>query len=288
MRNLKIYIFGAAGFLGSKCAEYFRSLGYTVLDQRVDITDRNALRVAFNSSRPDVAINLTGPPVYPTIDWCEDNQAQSVDMLVLAPIAFTLTALEFGIYPIQITSGCVYTGGPEHEFTEEDAPNFFGSLYSRLRIAGQIALADLPVLQARIRMPCSVTSHPRNFFDKIISYKKLISIPNSLTLVEDLWPALDKLIALRPTGILNLTNEGYVEHYQILEAYKKYINPDHTYEPISLEQLQGPGGITKAKRSNCVLSVKKAQNMGINMPAINNERLKEIMEKYKLSLKNFS
>ena len=123
-----------------------------------------------------------------------------------------------------------------------------------------------------------------NFINKIASYKKVISIPNSVTLIEDLWPTIEKLIEVRPTGILNLTNEGYVEHKAILSAYKKFVDPNHTYTKITLAELEGPGGITKAKRSNCILSTRKAESLGISMPKIDDAKIAEVMKKFKASL----
>lgn len=278
----KIYILGAFGYLGGQCSTYFRSRGYEVLNEKVDITDLPSTIKAFQKYRPDAAINLTGPPANPTIDWCEDNKEETIKMIVSAPINFAVAAAQTGAYPIQITSGCVYNGGVERTFTEDDEPNFFGSFYSRMRVVGQKALAELPVLQARIRMPISCIPHPRNTVTKIISYKKLISLPNSVTFLDDLWPAIERTIDTRPIGILNLTNDGYITHEQIINAYRKVINPNHNYEKISLEQLEEE--ITKSKRSNCILGMKKAKSLGIYMPGLTNERLNEIMEKYKTNL----
>lgn len=288
MKNTKkpsVYILGASGFLGSECAKYLHSQGYQVLTNRIDISNSGLLRKNFKLDKPDVVINLAGVRAYPTIDWCEDHKEETVAINVAGAMDAMLAALEAGAYPIQISSGCIYSGGPERLFTEEDEPNFYGSFYSRMRIVLQKSLAELPVLCARIRMPISVTSHPRNLINKITSYPRVISIPNSVTLIEDLWPALERLIEIRATGILNLTNEGYVEHDQILRAYKEFVDPSHTYERITLEQFEGPGGIAKAKRSNCVLSVEKAKSLGISMPALDKVRLKEIMERYKQSIK---
>src|SRR3989344_347433 len=219
----KIYILGASGFLGGRAAEYFSSHDYEVFTDRIDITDLPALKEGFAKTRPDVVINFAGARAYPTVDWCEDHKIETVQANVIGAVNTMTAALESGAYPIQIASGCLYSGGPDKLFTEEDEPNFYGSFYSRMRIVMQKALVELPVLQARIRMPLSMYSHPRNFFDKIVSYPKVISIPNSVTLIEDLYPALEKLIKIKPTGILNLTNEGYVEHKNILEAYKKIV-----------------------------------------------------------------
>ncbi len=283
-KKTKVYVLGASGFLGGLCAQYFRHQGVEVVADRVDVTDFTALRTVFKKHRPDAVINFAGAKAYPTIDWCEDHKEETVRINVSGAINAMTAALEAGCYPIQISSGCIYSCGPEKQFTEEDAPNFFGSFYSRMRIVLQNALAELPVLSVRIRMPMSMTSHPRNIIDKIVAYKKVISIPNSVTLIEDLWPALKLLLEKKPLGVLNLTNEGYVEHKKILEAYKKIVDPKHVYELINLEQLEGPGGITKAKRSNCVLSIEKAKRLGISMPALEENKMMEIMGAYKMSL----
>ena len=282
MEILKIFVLGASGFLGSRFIAHMAHKKTELITNRVEITDYSKLLDSFKKHKPDVVINFAGVRAYPTIDWCEDNKKETVAVNVNGAINVMLAALEVDAYPIQISSGCVYSGGPEHAFTEEDAPNFEGSFYSRMRIVLQKALAELPILYTRIRLPVSCYYHPRNTLTKIISYKQVISIPNSVTLVEDLMPALEKLIQVRPTGILNLTNEGYVEHKDLLEAYKKYANPNHNYSLITLEELENQ--IVKAKRSNCILSVTKARSLGVNMPALNKERLKEIMIKYKKSL----
>lgn len=280
----KIFILGASGFLGSKCAEYFKSRDYRVVTDRIDITDWKCLRNSFNLFRPDIVVNFAGVRAYPTIDWCEDHKEETVAVNVGGAINAMLAALEVGAYPIQISSGCIYSGGPKIIFTEEDEPNFYGSFYSRMRIVLQKALTELPVLYARIRMPMTCFPHPRNFITKIASYRKVISIPNSVTLIEDLWPALEKLMKICPVGVLNLTNEGYIEHGQILKAYRDIVDSHHNFELITLDQLEGPGGITKAKRSNCVLSIAKAKSLGIDMPVLTADRLKEIMRKYKANL----
>lgn len=276
---MTFYILGAGGFLGSGLAAYLTSQGHVVLTERIDLTDVSMLRNAFHETTPDVVVNCAGVRAYPNIDWCEAHKEETVRTNVVGAVNAMLAALEAGAYPIQISSGCIYSGGPEQAFTEQDPPNFFGSFYSRMRIVMQDALKELPVLQARIRMPLSRTPHARNLINKIVSYPHVISVPNSATLVEDLWPALERLAASKPIGILNLTNEGYLENRDILDLYKKVVDPSHHYALIPLSELP-----TKAGRSNCVLSVEKAKSLGIHLPEINAARLEEIMFDFKRAL----
>ncbi len=126
------------------------------------------------------------------------------------------------------------------------------------------------------------SSAGNHLINKIVSYKKVISRPNSVTLVEDLYPALEVLIGTKTLGILNVTNAGYVTHGDILTAYRKIVDPEHTYEAISLEELEN--NITKAKRSNCILSNKKALSLDIKLPALDKDRLHKILTTYKETL----
>ena len=275
------YIVGATGFMGSGMVKYLNSIGQTVYTERIDVTDLVTLKNKFNELRPDVVINFAGVKAHPNIDWCEDHKQETVAVNVAGAINVMLASIESGAYPIQITSGCIYEGGVDKRFTEEDEPNFTGSFYSRMRIVLQKALEELPVLQVRIRMPVSSFPNSRNLINKIIGYDKVISVPNSVTLVEDMYEALFKLSQTKPIGILNLVNDGVLEHKQILSAYKKVVNPNHNYTEISLEELHGKGGITKAKRSNCLLSNEKAKSLGIEMPEIDSKKLEEIMQNFK-------
>lgn len=281
---MKIYVLGSTGFLGGKTTEYMKSRGHEVITDRVDLTDLIGLKKRFDEVKPDAVINFAGVRAYPTIDWCEDNKEETVAVNVGGALNFALASITAGAYPIMICSGCVYTGGTDRQFSEEDEPNFFGSFYSRMRHAMQIALKELPVLQVRIRMPISMYPHPRNFITKIASYQKVINIPNSMTLIEDMLPALEILLEKKPFGILNLTNDGYVQHKDVLAAYKEIVDPNHSYIPISLDELQGKGGITKSERSNCVLDTRKCKELGISMPELNYERLLEVMKVYKAGM----
>lgn len=272
---MKIYILGASGFMGSGMTEYLEDRGHTVFTERVDVADLPKLREVFSKTKPDVVINFAGVRAYPNIDWCEDHKQETVAVNVSGAINAMLSAIEVGAHPIQISSGCVYSGDVNQVFTEEDIPNFHGSFYSRMRIVLESTLKELPVLYLRLRMPISYKSNPRNTINKIISYTRVISVPNSVTLVEDMYPAIEHLMNKKVLGVLNLTNEGYLTHGQILNAYKKYVKPDHNFELITPEELEK--SVTKTGRSNCVLSMKKAKSLGVSMPEIDEKKLEEIV-----------
>lgn len=288
MKKKTVVIFGASGYLGSSCVEFFKGRkDYEILQcpahNHVNVSNAHNLLRFFDSVKPDIAINLTGAPAYPTIDWCETHKEATVAANVVGPEVFATICIERGIFPVQIASGCIYEGGTNKRFTEEHVPNFTGSFYSRMRIAMEMALKELPVLILRIRMPLSTHPHPRNYINKIASYKKVISVANSVTLIEDLWPAMEKLIKAKKTGIFNMTNTGYITNNMLLAWYKAHVNPKHKFNLITPQGLRR----TKVKtgRSNCVLSTMKAKAAGAELPELTMYRLDQIMREYKNNLK---
>ena len=85
----------------------------------------------------------------------------------------------------------------------------------------------------------------------ITSYKKILNIPNSVTVLPELLPVLLKLMKKRHTGTINLVNHGCVEHTQILEAYKEAVDPTIDYELIDENDQSEFATKLRSSRSNC-------------------------------------
>ena len=54
-------------------------------------------------------------------------------------------------------------------------------------------------------------------------------------------------------GTINLTNPGTISHNEILELYKKYVNPEFTWKNFSIEEQTK---ILTCDRSNNLLDTK--------------------------------
>lgn len=110
------------------------------------------------------------------------------------------------------------------------------------------------VLNVRIRFPISSETHPHNAITKLVSYKKILSSPNSVTVLPDLLPALLKMMKIRYTGTINFVNHGCTEHTEILKAYKKIVDPSHKYELIGENDCSELAQKLRSSRCNCYLS----------------------------------
>ena len=90
------------------------------------------------------------------------------------------------------------------------------------------------VLQLRLRMPIDDNLlNTRNFIYKIANYDRVVDVPNSMTVLNELLPlAIDG--ALRKlTDIYNFTNPGVISHNEVLQLYKEYCDPDFTWQNFS-------------------------------------------------------
>ncbi|VVB78727.1 RmlD substrate binding domain protein [uncultured archaeon] len=258
-------VFGA-GFLGRRIAEQF---DYRLVSkEEINPLNLTALQSFLDREKSSIVINAIGKTGRPNIDWCETHKEETLESNVTVPINLSAECSKRGIYFVHIGSGCIYSGFPEHGFTEKDTPNFYGpQFYAKTKIISELALAELPGLILRIRMPIDNRSHDRNLIDKLRKYSCLISEPNSMTTVPHALNIIKSLIERRKQGIYNLVNPGMISASDIMSMYKTIVDPSHNFSLMSLNELDSK---TLGKRSNCYLSTAKLASEGLELPEIHN------------------
>ncbi len=275
----KVLLLGSTGFIGSFLKEGLKKAGLSVAGPRVEVRDLSAIQKAIEAEKPDVVINATGKTGTPNVDWCETHAEETMSVNVGGSINVATAAAEKNLYAVQLASGCIYEGAPEGGYTEEDEPNYFGSVYSRSRLLSEKALKEFKnVLQLRIRIPILGRSHPKNLIDKLKKYPSMINRPNSCTVIEDFVPAAIEMIKRRLTGVYNMTNVGAMDHLGIMGLYQKIVDP--AFVPHRMPEAEEKK--LCERRSNCVLSVEKREELGIHMPPLQTS-LARVLEEYRKS-----
>jgi hypothetical protein len=118
----------------------------------------------------------------------------------------------------------------------------------------------------------------RGFVGKIIHYQKVVNVPNSLCILDELLPIAVDMTFREIKGNFNFVNPGTLSHNQVLELYKKHIDPSFTYENFSLEEQ---AIILKAPRANAELSAAKLLALYPTIQPIN-----DALEALFISIKN--
>ncbi|NBW06538.1 MAG: NAD-dependent epimerase/dehydratase family protein [Caulobacteraceae bacterium] len=272
---MKTLIFGK-GMLGRRIADY---LPGSVLSSE-DITDPIAITWEIMRHQPDAVINAAGKTGRPNVDWCEEHREETYRSNVVGPLALAEVCAHKNLYLLHMGSGCIFYGrSPDPVgWREEDYANPV-SFYARTKYSADLILSKLPNISiVRIRMPIDSLPGSRNLIDKLVQYKKIVSADNSVTVVEDLLKVIEGVVSQRATGIFHATNPGVMRHENLLGLYKQYVDPSHTCEFTTPEDLLREGLITK-ERSNCILSSRRLEELGLGMRHIS-VALPDVVKKY--------
>lgn len=281
---MKVLVYGN-GWLGNLIAKHF--------DGSVschDILDTEVVGHELRDVRPDVVINAAGKCGTPNIDWCEEPPEHS--RLTLYSNAYGPVVLyhmvegvakhiQRDMFFVHLSSGCLWEWGTNvTEIREPDPPSY----YSWTKAEGEKRLPKDRCLILRLRMPLSGKPHPRNLITKVAKYGEVLNTQNSVTVVEDFLPALEKLITKHATGVYNVVNPGAVSPADIMRWYKEIVDQNHTFKVTTVESLK-ERGIIKAGRSNVTLDTSKLNRMGIELPEVEG-RIKECLAIYAQKLKD--
>lgn len=271
MKKNKILIFGP-GFIGEKLC---RALGANISKKRIvgfkDADDE------VEKYSPKIIINCIGHTGQKNVDGCELEKDKTLSSNVFVPLILAEVALRRNIKLVHVSSGCIYHFDYKKDkpITEEEPPDFFDLFYSRSKIYAEEALKALSsqfnILIVRIRIPLDNRPHSRNILTKLINYKKVIELANSVTYIPDFIKALKHLLKIDAKGIYNVVNKGGLKYSELLSVYKKYV-PNFEYKVINHRNLN-------LVRTNLILSTTKLEKTGFKVRPIK-EVFEECVKEY--------
>ncbi len=274
---MKILIFGN-GYIGNRCKDVW---GDEAIVSDIHVHSKHDALDEIRKHQPDVVLNAAGIKGKPNVDWCEDHQLETIEGNTLMPILLAQACQEAGVYLLHMGSGCIFYGDsphPDRAWCEDD----FGNprpVYSRTKWAADLVLSTLPnVGIARIRMPIDWKPAPGNLIDKLSTYPKIIDVENSVTIIDDMIAVFHQLLQKKATGIFHVTNLGTMKHKELMALYKELVDPNHTCEWISNDDLVKQGLAKKTRSNNFLASTRLAQ-FDITMRPVQ-EALRDTMKKY--------
>ena len=276
---MKILIIGK-GYLGNRCHESWDDSILTdkIIENVQDVVD------LIEEYKPDCILNAAGIVGKPNVDWCETNQLETIKGNTILPIIIAEACQKKNIYLLHIGTGCIFYGDSPKEggWQENDYANPI-AVYTRSKYAADLVLSSLDNIGlGRIRMPIDSKPHPANLIDKLIAYKQIVDVENSVTIVEDMINAFYKLLEKRSNGIFHVVNPGSIRHKEIIEMYHELVDDKHSNEWITAEELV-ESGLAHKKRSNNIMKSENLNKLGIKMRPIK-EALRVTLKKYRENL----
>ena len=259
--STKILILGR-GYMGHRLQE---GLSCSVTEQRINSL-ADAQKVLADH-KPKILINAIGFTGGGSVDGCESNLEKTIFANAFVPLLLAEACLRRHVKLVHISSGCIYHFDykrGQRPITEMQTPDYFDLYYSRTKIYSEQPLVNLSraynILITRIRIPLDDRPHPKNILSKLIQYKRVIDIPNSVTYVPDFIAALKHLLKSDARDLYNVVNKGTLRYPQLLKRYQKHV-PEFQFETISYQSL-------KMNRTNLALSCRKLESSGFKMRPI--------------------
>lgn len=271
-----IVVFGSNGWIGTKVYNLLVNMNATVYKAVSRADDTVAVEkeiVSLGNVTHVMSFIGRTHGVYEgetigTIDYLEKpgKLVENIRDNLFSPITLAEICKKYNIHFTYLGTGCIFDYDETHPFgqvdtgfREKDLPNFFGSSYSIVKgYTDRLmqALYNTSTLNVRIRMPITDEINARNFITKITNYSHICSIPNSMTVLNELLPALIQMALNNQVGTVNLTNPGLISHNEILEMYREIVDPYFVWENFSIEDQNS---VLASKRSNNCLNTEKLE-----------------------------
>lgn len=277
---MKVLLYGYNGWIGTQVCKLLSEMNINFIKGDVRAENIEELEKELREVEPTHVMSFIGrthgkidDQEFTTIDYLEQKGKikENVRDNLYSPMVLAILSNKYKYHYTYLGTGCIFEYDSLHPFGEEikgfkenSVPNFFGSAYSIVKGYTDRLMYLFPnVLNVRIRMPITTDLSSRNFITKITNYKKICSIPNSMTVLPELLPLmLDMSLYKNLTGTINLTNPGLISHNEILEMYKEIVNPSFVWELFTIKEQSK---ILDAGRSNNYLDTSKLKYLYPNV-----------------------
>ncbi len=304
-----ILLLGSTGYVGHCFETYFKTRGLpvvTVSRAREDYTEPRVLKQLLKEHRPDFLINAAGFAGRPTVDACEQARAETLTANTVFPLRLAEACAEASIPWGHVSSGCIYQGakgvdasGNSVGFREDDPPNFTFHTGDCSFYSGTKAMAEEYLLKDgyrvylwRMRVPFNHQDSARNYLSKLMRYKRLLDVRNSLShsgdFVASAWATMERGL---PHGLYNLTCPGSVTTRDVVELIRREgerrrAKKDAFFSERMLKEFayftseeEFMKTTVVARRSSCVLDTTKAERLGLPLRPVR-EAIADSLERW--------
>ena len=292
---MKVIVFGHKGWIGSMmCALLEKEEAIDIVRPTIRANHPSQIEDLIVKEQPTHIMSFIGrthgsigDKQYTTIDYLEQpgKLDDNVRDNLFSPLTLAILCKRHNIHFTYLGTGCIFSYDNKHPFADEgtgfgesDTPNFTGSGYSTVKgYTDQLMqLFSDNVLNLRIRMPITSKHEPRNFITKITTYERICSIPNSMTVLDELLPYALDMAKQSITGTYNFTNPGLISHNEILDMYRELVDPEFTWKNFTLEEQ---AKILAADRSNNCLDTTKIKTLYPEIMSIK-ESVREVLKRF--------
>ena len=239
MGNLKVWVTGAKGQLGSAvCERLEKEPDCTVFctDRETDIAKLDEITGFAREHRPDVIVNCAGMT---DLAECERNVEEAYRVNALGARNVAIAARAAGARMIHISTDDVFDGTAKKPLTEFDRTNP-KTVYGKSKLAGEQFVKELVPEHIIVRSSWIYGNTKNNYVsyileglltgDTIFAPVDQISTPTS---ADDLAEVIMKLIDSEEYGIYHASCEGMCSRYEFAKEIVRLSGKNVNIEPMA-------------------------------------------------------
>ena len=266
---MKILIAGKNGQLGREFTKRLAAPEFEVDapdEEKLDITNSDAVRNIIAGSRPDVVLNCAA---YNLVDDAERDPGPAFAINATGVGHLAAACREAGALLVHYGTDYVFDGQKGAPYTEEDTPCPLNE-YGRSKLAGEHVLQETSVPFLLFRVSWVFGEGTQNFLYKLLQWADQgralkvvddqVSTPTSTRDIVRLT-----LLALKAnlSGAYHMTASGYASRYQIARYFLTRMGMTNTIIPVSTDYFPSPA---RRPRFSALSNAKLAAALGAEIP----------------------
>ena len=234
---MRVAIIGANGQVGEQLVRAFGDRNVISLSRiNCDLTDRNHIRSALSSARPDLIVVAAA---FTDVDRAESNRTLAFAVNALAPRWIATESRRMNAGVVYISTDFIFDGDADHPYDEWSTPNP-RSIYGRSKLAGETEIKSHAERWWIIRTSWVYGGPGRNFVNSI---RRAAATGASLTVVDDevgnptfatdLAIGMRQLIDHDAPGTYHLSNAGECSRLEFARAIVELSGSNSRVEPTT-------------------------------------------------------
>ncbi|MFZ1062054.1 MAG: dTDP-4-dehydrorhamnose reductase [Acidimicrobiales bacterium] len=272
-RPWRILVTGAAGQVGVDLVDTLRALTppggdatfqpdadpvgddefavFALTRSELDITNREVLRSAISTARPEVIVHLAA---YTQVDRAESDREACFEVNAGATETLSLAAHDVGAHLITISTDYVFDGTKGSSYVEDDETNPL-NVYGASKRAGELLCAPDDTI---VRVSWVMGVRGRNVLHVIAerasrgeTVRFVDDQVGTVTLASDMARALVTVVRERPGGLWHLANTGTTSWFEVARYAGQLLGRGEDFvTPIRTSELVPPPAATRPARSD--------------------------------------
>lgn len=231
--NLKVLLFGSSGLVGSRFVELspYGNLAIVPTHEKLDLTDRNSVWAYLQNNKFDIIINFAAYTNVGEGEKQRDDKNGDCWKINVSAVENILQAIDSTTHFIQISTDMVFPGSADKPgpYSEDDEPEkdsnkvtWYG--YTKA-IAEQkvkewggnwtIVRLIYPV-RAKFDKKLDYLRKPLKLYDEGKLYPMFTDQQISISFIDEICQALDKIISERKTGIFHVRSSNTTTPYELV------------------------------------------------------------------------